>query len=154
TGNTGSGARGMAPLGAVRLRTDALIGGGRVIRNVQLDARLENRVWRAEVNARELAGEVSWLPKGNGVIKARLRHLYQPEIVTGATDVLKEYTDLPALDVVAERYVLDGRELGRLELQAVNERGGWRIDHAFLGTDSGTASATGRWRPGRGGPAS
>lgn len=141
-------ARGMAPLGALVLRTDALIGAGRVVRNVALDAKLEKGgVWRAKVNARELAGELSWLPKGNGVIKARLSHLYQPETLPGATDTLKDHRDLPALDIVAERYVLDGRELGRLELQANNERGGWRIDHASLSTPSGSASATGRWRP-------
>lgn len=152
SGGTEAGVPGMAPLGAIDLRTDALIGAGRIVRNVQLQAQLHDRIWRADINARELAGTVSWLPQGNGVIKARLRHLYQPETVQGATDALKEYENLPALDVVAERYVLDGRELGRLELQAFNEQGGWRIDHAQLGTPHGTASATGRWRPARSGP--
>ncbi len=153
-GETGAGGAGsMPPLGALTLRTDRLIGAGRVVHDVAMRAQLRGQIWRADVTARELAGEVSWLPKGNGVIKARLRHLYQPDTVEGAAaDQSADFENLPALDIVADRYVLDGRELGRLELQAFNEKGGWRIDHAALGTASGTASASGRWIPARTGP--
>ena len=149
-GDTGAGRSSMPPLGALSLRTDRLTGAGRVVHDVSLRAQLRGQVWRADVTARELAGEVSWLPKGNGVIKARLSHLHHPEMVENAAIQSSDnFKDLPALDIVADRYVLDGRELGRLELQAFNEKGGWRIDHAALSTASGTASASGLWVPAR-----
>ena len=145
----GAGGATMAPVASLDLRTKELVGVGRVVHDVIVRAQLRDKVWRAEVQARELAGEVSWLPKGNGVVKARLRYLHQPQPVAEQGGEPPERQSLPALDIVAERFVLDGRELGRLELQAFNERGGWRIDHVALATAAGTASASGYWRPAR-----
>jgi uncharacterized protein YhdP len=61
-------------------------------------------------------------------------------------------TRLPALSIVADRYILQGRELGRLEVAAVNVRGGWRLEQLALTAPEGAVSAKGLWQP-PGGPA-
>ena len=87
-------------------------------------------------------------------MRARLKHLIHPERAPGAASSDEIARELPALAVTADSYTFNGNELGRLELRAVNEPKGWRLDKLELASAEGTLSATGLWDPSGRGPGS
>ncbi|HKO88110.1 MAG TPA: YhdP family protein [Burkholderiales bacterium] len=133
-------------LGTVDLKANTLMTSGRVFNDVNLRAQLRGNTWRADVNARQLAGEVLWLPEGAGLVRARLQYLINPEQPTSSPKHANTIKQLPALDIIADSYTVDDHNLGRLELQAVNEPGLWRIQRASISAPEGVASVSGTWR--------
>ena len=132
---------------ALNLRAGSLVALGREFHDVAVRAQFDGRrTWRADVTARELAGELAWRSEGQGLLRARLKHLIHPERAPGAS-AEDLSTELPALTIVADSYTINGHELGRLELRAVNEQKGWRLDKLELAAAEGTLSATGMWDP-------
>src|SRR2546426_11745734 len=93
--------------------------GGRRLNDVALRAGTSGSVWIANVSARELAGEIAWRPEGGGRIIARLKHFTLPDATPGRTQEAPA-RDLPALDIIADNLILDNKNLGKLELVAVN----------------------------------
>ncbi len=57
----------------------------------------------------------------------------------------------PKLDLTADAFVSEGRELGKLEMRAQPAANEWRIEQVKLTNADGTIEASGRWRP-KGGP--
>jgi uncharacterized protein (TIGR02099 family) len=134
------------------LRAGTLIAVGRQFHDVAVRAQFDGRrTWRADVTARELAGEIAWRAEGQGLVRARLKHLIQPERAPGGATQDDVANELPALAITADSYTFNGNELGRLELRAVNETKGWRLDKLELASAEGTLSATGLWDLARGG---
>jgi uncharacterized protein (TIGR02099 family) len=134
------------------LRAGTLVAVGRQFHDVAVRAQFDGRrTWRADVTARELAGEIAWRAEGQGLVRARLKHLIQPERAPGGTAQDDVANELPALAITADSYTFNGNELGRLELRAVNEAKGWRLDKLELVAAEGTLSATGLWDAARGG---
>lgn len=145
--DSGDGSTNMPEIGSVNLQAATLVAGGREFHDLSLDAHKRDKTWHAKVKARELAGEVSWAQQGRGALQARLQYLIHPELSADSNAANNEtLKELPALDVIADRYVLNGLELGRLALQAVNERQGWRIQQATLSAPDGTAKISGLWQ--------
>jgi uncharacterized protein (TIGR02099 family) len=143
-----------AALTALSLRAGTLTVVGREFHDVTVKAQFSSaQTWQATVDARELAGEVAWRPEGQGLVTARLKHLAHPDTARDALPGAGTATRLPALNVVADQYLVQGRDLGRLELDAVNERSGWRLEKLALTAPEGTISAKGLWRAGGGGEA-
>jgi uncharacterized protein (TIGR02099 family) len=133
---------------ALNLRAGTLTVVGRNFHDVTVRAQFSSaRTWQATVDAREMAGEVAWRPEGEGLVTARLKHLAHPDPADDPMPGAASATRLPALNIVADRYTLQGRDLGRLEVDAVNERGGWRLENLALIAPEGTISATGLWQP-------
>ena len=135
---------------ALSLRAGELVVGGRLFHDVSVRAQFDGRkTWRADVNAREVAGEIGWRPEGKGAVAAQLKHLIHPDPAPGATYDDNAIRELPALRVTADRYTFAGHELGRLDLRAVNEPKGWRLTQLELAAPDGTVSASGLWQPPR-----
>jgi len=138
------------PLDAINMRIGTLDFFGRRLNELNLRATRSAGLWKAKVNARELAGDVSWRPEGRGRIVARLGHLNIPDAehasATGTADAPNTSTELPALDVVADDFVLGATRLGKLELMAINQDRDWRIERLVLSTQEGTLSADGYWQ--------
>jgi uncharacterized protein (TIGR02099 family) len=135
---------------ALELAIGTLVVNRRLLHDVKVRAEFDGRrTWRAEVDARELAGELRWRPEGQGALAARLKYLVHPEAVAGATPGDEALQDLPALRIIADRYTFHGRELGRLEVRAVNEATGWRLHKLELAAPDGSLSASGFWQPPR-----
>jgi len=118
----------------------------------------QNQTWQASIDSHQVAGHVSWEEgaggQGLGKVTARLASLVIPE--SAAADVKDLLEDgkspaatIPALDIVAERFELFNKQLGRLELLANNEKTGggreWRINRLLLANPDGTLRSTGRW---------
>ena len=138
------------PLDAVNLRIGVLDFFGRRVNELNLRATRSEGLWKARVGARELAGDVTWRPEGQGRIVARLSHLSIPDSERAATaeqtEPAKASRELPALDVVADDFVIGTTRLGKLELVAVNQAHDWRIERLKLSTKEGTLSADGYWQ--------
>ena len=128
------------------LRAGTLVAIGRQFHDVAVRAQFDGRrTWRADVTARELAGEIAWRPEGQGLVRARLKHLIHPERAPGAVSQDELSSELPGLSIIADRYSFDGHDLGKLEMRAVNEPKGWRLDKLELASTEGTLSASGLW---------
>ena len=72
----------------------------------------------------------------------------QPPSAPLITAIEEPLRELPGLDIVADSFVLRGKKLGRLELQAANEINSWRIEKLTLTNPDGALNADGAWRSG------
>ncbi|MCL5967797.1 MAG: TIGR02099 family protein [Betaproteobacteria bacterium] len=142
-----------------RLQAARITHSGRSWHDLSLSGSLERDTWRATVVARELAGQLSYRaggPQAAGLVHARLSRLDWPRagVEQPAEAVLQQPNAMPAIDLVIERLRLDGRELGRLEVQAANRvatqgpQAGvseWRLNALTLNTPEATLKASGNW---------
>jgi uncharacterized protein (TIGR02099 family) len=93
--------------------------------------------WSAEVSAAELEGNLAYRSEGAGLLVARLKRFRIPENSPGrdplaAADAGERRAVLPAVDLLAERFELWGRELGRAEIGARPVPGAWEIDKLIV----------------------
>ncbi len=148
-------AQGYLPtLMAVRARELTLQ--GRTLHEVVMGGSRDGLTWRANVDATELNGYVEYRqPAGSGASRliARLARLSIAESSTSEVESLLDAqpSSIPALDVVVDNFELRGRQLGRLEIEAVNRgaTGGtppeWRLNRLGLTMPEAQFSATGNW---------
>lgn len=141
---------------AFALQADSLRLDGRTLHGLVVGGSQQGGVWRANLEARELAGYVEYRQAGQGSgaggLFARLSRLSVPESVSAQIDTLldEQPASLPALDIIAESFELRGRKLGRLEIDARN-RGGedaqreWRLAKFNLTTPEASFTASGNW---------
>ncbi|HET7730299.1 MAG TPA: AsmA-like C-terminal region-containing protein, partial [Usitatibacter sp.] len=114
-----------------------------------LTAKLERNgtTWQGTLAGPLIAGDVSWNAEGRGRVVARLERLAVPEPAPGAAaPPATGDPDLPALDVVSQRFDFRGRMLGRLELAAQPAGEEWRIDKLDIDAGYAKLASTGRWR--------
>lgn len=102
--------------------------------------------WSGTLDSPLVAGEVTWDPAGSGRVHARLARLAIPEPLPGTVAPREEASNLPAIDLAAERFDFRGRNLGRLDLQAQPAGDEWRIDQLDLDAGHSTLRSTGVWR--------
>ncbi len=148
-------ARGYLPtLMAVRARELTLQ--GRTLHEVVVGGSRDGLTWRANVDATELNGYVEYRqPAGGGAgrLIARLARLSIADRSAKEVESLLDAqpSSIPALDVVVDEFELRGRQLGRLEIDAVNRgaMGGtpqeWRLNRLGLSLPEARLSATGNW---------
>jgi uncharacterized protein (TIGR02099 family) len=140
------------PLTALNLRLGALDFAGRRINELSVRATRSAGLWNANLSARELAGDITWRPEGQGRIVARLRHLTIPEPAPDAAQEdaqshsQSQGRELPALDISADNFVAGATKFGRLELVAVNQARDWRIERLVLSNPESTLTADGYWQ--------
>ncbi|WP_426105572.1 YhdP family protein [Massilia sp. TSP1-1-2] len=139
-------------------RASELIIGERKLDNVVVGASHQAQSWQASIDSRQVSGHVTWdegpAGQGLGKVTARLASLIIPESSAAEVKDLLEgpktaASTIPALDIVAERFELFNKQLGRLELlasnsQVVNGRE-WRINRLLLANPDGTLKSTGKW---------
>jgi len=150
----GAGEDSATPVSALELRLGALDFAGRRVNELNLQATRSADLWNANVSARELAGDITWRPEGQGRIVARLRHLTIPDPAPEAAkddaqspaQAQAQSRELPALDISADTFVAGTTKFGRLELVAINQARDWRIERLVLSAPEGTLSADGYWQ--------
>jgi uncharacterized protein (TIGR02099 family) len=160
----------------VTLRADELRLGGRRLTAVALDLERQRPRggaprWHARIDAAQVAGEVELQATrdGAGHVRARLSRLTLPALEPALVDEWLESApaSVPALDIVIEDFESHGRELGRVEIEAVN-RGArdlagiaaglrapqppreWQLSRLQVTTPEAQLQASGRWSPGAG----
>jgi uncharacterized protein (TIGR02099 family) len=130
----------------------------RKLDNVVVGVSHQGQTWQASIDARQVAGHVMWdegAPgQALGKVTARLASLIIPESAAADVKDLLEggkspASSIPALDIVAERFELFNKQLGRLELMANNTQAAsgreWRINKLQLVNPDGTLKSTGKW---------
>ena len=132
--------------------------GGQSLHQLVAGGTREGQVWRANLDARELSGYVEYrMPaqSGAGNVYARLARLVLgQENARGMEHVLDEQpVGIPALDVVIQQFELRGKNLGRVEIEAVNrglarrDAGAreWRLSRLHILMPEAEFTASGNW---------
>jgi uncharacterized protein (TIGR02099 family) len=161
-----------AVLRQVRLRVaDLTLHGHRLTSlNAQLQQTGMPTAWSGTIEADQLAGRVMLqpaAPRAPTTVQARLSRLALPLPTDPlanpdhphTTDTASPTAPLPALDVVVDALTLDGRPIGRLELQgapvvaarlpamATTATEEWQLQQLSLTRPEARLTATGRWDP-------
>ena len=141
----------------IAARAGELIFGERKLEHVVVGASHQKGGWQANIDSTQASGYVLWDEAqggaGPGKITARLATLIIPESsAAGVKDLLEGKNtaqSIPALDIVAERFELFGKQLGHLELQANNAAAAagreWRISQLSLANPDGQLKGSGKW---------
>ena len=136
--------------GAVAVDLDVKVGAldvyGKRINEVSMRGSVDAAGWSAMLTARELAGNLSYR---SGQLIARLTHLQVPEDYPGAKpQELIQPKDLPAVDLITERFIYHQKELGRVEVVAQPAGEDWRLEKLAWVTPEASLTGKGLWRPG------
>lgn len=138
-------------------RATELIIMGKKLENVVVGASHEDNAWQANIDSAQASGHVSWNEprsgRGLGKVSARLASLIIPQSspsdVSDLTEEKSVTTQIPALDIIADRFELGGKKMGRLELAAnnarVNGQREWQISRLSIANPDGVLNATGKW---------
>lgn len=126
---------------------------GRRFSNVVLGGSREGTQWRANIDADELNGYVEYRQGagGNaGSVYARLARLdLAPSAAADVEQLLQQPSSVPALDITVENLVLSGRQLGLVDIQAVNRGTGrqreWRLNRLNVRVPEARLIASGNW---------
>ena len=142
----------------IAARATELLIGERKLDSVVVGASHQHRTWQASIDSRQVSGHVAWdegpAGQGLGKVTARLASLIIPESSKADVKDLLEgrkspASSIPALDIVAERFELFNKQLGRLELQANNAQASagreWQISRLLLVNPDGVLNSTGKW---------
>lgn len=142
------------------LRGEKITWQGRTLHDLVAGGSRQGLAWRVNLDARELNGYLEYRqPSGNsaGRVFARLARV---SIAAGAASDVETLLDeqpasIPALDIVVEDFELRGRNLGRVEVEAVNRganavarEGGvreWRLNKLNFYMPEANLSANGNW---------
>lgn len=151
---------------SVQLQARDISWSGHALHAVNLKATHDGPVWRAQVESTEFAGMLEYRQavqalsakdRANaGRLYARLSRLTLGASAAQEVDSLldEQPISIPALDVVVEDFELQGKKLGRLELEAVNQSSSmaretqreWLLKRFNVSTPEAVFNASGSWR--------
>lgn len=137
------------------VRADRLTVRGRHFHRVVLGGSREGSQWQANIEADEFNGYVSVRQAGPGTagnVYARLKRLrLEPSAASDVEELLDQPTaSVPSLDIAVDEFTVAGRNLGRVEVEAIN-RGGplrgseWRLTRLRVTSPEARLNATGNW---------
>ncbi len=136
-------------LARINLHISALDFLDRRFNNVTLNARMDGGEWHSTVASKEISGDINWHPAGNGKIVARLKSLIIPAAsstkLASAMQTQPQEKSLPALDVVADSFVVSEKPLGRLELLANQQKQDWHIEKLHITNADSSLMVKGIW---------
>lgn len=157
---SGAGAADAAPPGgyapaSYALRAQELVTGGRRLTRVVAGVSHEDGTWRANLDADQLNGYVEYRA---GRVYARLSRLSLPKGEAEGVESLLDQpaASVPALDVVVDELELQGKRLGRVEVEAINrfvsenraDGREWRLTRLAMTMPEAKLVANGQWAPG------
>lgn len=139
----------------VALQVDELMAGKKAWNKVVAGATFKEGQWQANVDSVSFSGYLAWRAGTSvgslGKVTARLGRLSVPKDNRDFEQLLDEPPDqLPAIDLVAEEFELGGKQMGRLELDALNLPGRtreWQLRRLAITNSESTLTAQGNWLP-------
>ena len=153
-GTSNAAAADASAINGVDIQASRLQALGRTFTQMKTTARRQNADWRLTLDGVELAGTATWRSatpaQPNGRVIARLTRLTPPPFIK--TDAIVDAKAAsserhwPAVDLVADTLLKNGRELGKLELLAQPSGSDWQIQKLALTNDAGRIDASGWWR--------
>jgi uncharacterized protein (TIGR02099 family) len=134
---------------------------GRSFHRVVLGGSRDQTLWRGNVQANELDGYIEYRQPaaGNaGSVYARLARLnLEPAAAADVEQLLQQPSSVPALDITVQDFVLSGRALGLVDIQAVNRGTGrsreWLLNKLNIRVPEARLNAKGQWAAGDSGNA-
>ena len=154
-GESGTGKDSTPSINKVDLALNALDIFDRRINQLKLNARSSSDGWQVNLQSKEINGDAQWQNKGNNKITARLKNLTFPGASPNKPAVLpvpanakprQQAQDYPALDIIADNFETNQKQLGRLELSASVQGEDWRIEKLQISNPDSLLSAEGEWR--------
>lgn len=136
------------------LRAKELLVSGRQLNHVVVGGGREDSLWRANLDATELSGYVEYRqPSGTnaGRLYARLARLVIGQSSAQDVESLldEQPAAIPALDIEVDDFVLRGKKLGRIDIEAVNLGNAsareWRLNRFNIQTPEAQLTASGNW---------
>jgi uncharacterized protein (TIGR02099 family) len=139
----------------VVLQVDELVAAKKVWSKIVAGASFKEEQWQANVDSVPFSGYLAWKPgitTGSlGKVTAKLGRLSVPKDNRDLEQLLEEPADqLPAIDMTVEEFELGGKQLGKLELDAVNVPGKlreWQLRKLIISNPESTFTASGNWLP-------
>jgi uncharacterized protein YhdP len=108
-------------------------------------AQLGDGGWTANLNSKDIAGDMSYRSGADAKLQARMARFDVPPDVPGGTPA-RASRELPAVDMVAEDFGFRGKRLGRMEIVARRDAADWRVERISVQNAEGTLSGNGLWR--------
>ncbi len=143
----------------INLRANEAIVLGQRFNDVTLRAQPTNQRWRLALRSKEATGVISLdTDAKSGAVDAVSVRLQRFSLPTSAASQGAQTTGTdasvrwPKLDLTADSFVSEGRDLGKLEMRAQPGVDEWRIEQVKLSSVDGTLEAQGRWQPRFAGP--
>ena len=125
------------------LRLGTLDAFGKRLHAVTLRAGAEGRGWQANIASTEMTGDLNYRGEERGKLTARLTNFTPP---ADAPDAKQHGSgELPAVDLIAERFNYRGKQLGRIEVVAQPEGANWRIEKIANVNPEAALAARGLW---------
>jgi len=151
---------------ALQLRAREISWSGHAVHAVNLKATRIGNLWRAQAETTEFSGQLEYRQAGlggtateisnAGRLYARLSRLTLNSGAAQEVDKLldEQPSSIPALDIVAEEFELQGRKLGRLEVEAINQvspnardtQREWLLKRLNVTMPEAVLNASGSWR--------
>lgn len=142
----------------VTVRTKTLDAFGRSLDDVAIDTNRAGNGWNLQMSSRQITGTGQWRrDAGNpaGSLAVRLSHLDIPEASSGDDSHMTEaltrgIEEMPALDLIVDRFVLNGHDFGKLEVKAhtshADNQPVWTLDSLTIEQPGATLTGSGSWR--------
>jgi len=118
---------------------------GKRMRDISVNAQLEDGGWTASLNSNDIAGDVAYTTRGEAKLQARMARFDVPPDVPGGPPA-RAARELPALDLAAEDFGFRGKRLGRVEIVARREGADWRVERLQMQNPEGSVAGAGLWR--------
>jgi len=145
------------------LRAQMLRVEGRDFHDLVVTASREGGLWSAIVDAREMNGQLQYRAAQGaqaGRVFARLSRLDLPAANPASNDSLlaSPPSSMPALDIVIQKMRLRGKDVGQVDIQAINREvqrsdrsfaREWQLDTFNITLPEARLLASGRWQPGQ-----
>ncbi len=150
----------------VNIKAERAIVFSHVFNDVTLRAQPSGQRWRLAIRSKEATGLISVesdsVTENLDAVQVRLQRLSFPTPATEADRLVRSMAQAaapiasasvassdairwPKLDLIAESFISDSRDLGKLEIAAQPSANEWRIDRVTLTNPDGSINAKGRW---------
>ncbi len=142
------------PIQKLAIKINALDIFDKRINQLKISNSLNKDGLHANIQSKEISGDLQWLSQNNGKLIARLSNLTIPEPTPNRTQTSKEVVakefykleqDYPSLDITADNFEFDKKNFGALELIAYPQKDNWNIQKLKLSTPDSQISAEGQW---------
>lgn len=148
------GERADLPITALDIEVGRMRMFGYDLNHLELVAAASESAWGGRIASDLVGGGFAWQGDGAGTLALHLDHLKLGRREVSETELVRmlreesQRTSLPDMDIVAEHFYLNDRELGRLDMEARNENGEWLLDSVVIESPDARFSARGVWQPG------
>jgi uncharacterized protein (TIGR02099 family) len=137
----------------LQLRTDLRIGTldafGKRLTDIQVRAATQPEGWSANLESKQILGDLAYQPADGGKLVARLSRFVAPPDTPGA-QAARDLGELPALDLIADSFSMRGKEFGSVQILAHRAGADWVLERVAMRNPDSSLIAKGVWRTGAG----